>query len=115
MQELYDTMATGDALATYQKAEAIKDPLIQLQGKSTEVSCDGVEGYRTAVKDYAMYSSDAVSRVIKWLDKQEVKYEAEAQDALKALQDRAITLALERTKFLSAAGLTTEEIAAITK
>lgn len=108
--KLGEAMQGDDVVAMYDEAKNAKDYYSKFWGQADDVECDGIAAYKEAVQLYSSYCGDVPKGVIKYMDKQEMKYLSEAQEALNNIPTYATQVAEARLQFLTDSGLPKDQI-----
>lgn len=108
--KLGTAMQGDDMVALYDEAKNAKDHYSTFWGQADDVECAGIDAYKEAVQLYSSYCGDLPANVIKYLDKQEVKYLSNAKEDLADIATYAAQVSEARLQFLTNSGLPEDQI-----
>lgn len=116
--QLGQTQGGGDLLATYNAAKADKDAQLSLYSSISSIKSDkknkkygdALTDYTSSAQDYIVSAQAYARDLMKYIDKQEMKYLSSAQDDLKWMQDNTVSVQAARIAFLMKFGLTSDQI-----
>lgn len=104
---------SGNMLELYDLAKAAKETQTTLFSNLLSLSDNNTKSYVEVCQLYVGSGKTVAEKLMKYIDKQEMKYLSDAKEALESSETYTLKLILERTNYLSSQGLTDEEISAI--
>ncbi|NLH02070.1 MAG: zinc-ribbon domain-containing protein [Clostridiales bacterium] len=103
----------GTLLELYDLAKEAKDAQTSIFGELMGLGDKESSDYVEAAQFYVSNSISVAEDLQKYIDKQEIKYLSSAKESLENTQKHTLNVVSERMKYLSAQGLSDEEIANI--
>lgn len=100
-------------LDVYNAAKTAKDTQFNYWGQLQDLQNDTNKDYIEACQIYVGIHQSFAENLMKYLDKNEIKYLSKAQEDLESTSNYAYTVVAARMSWLANQGLTTDEISAI--
>ncbi len=94
----------------YDLAKTAKETQFTLWSSASKLDDDKNKSYIEAVELYIVNNQQVAENLIKYLDKQELKYLSEAKSKLEGSSSYALSVVSERTNYLSGQGFSQSEI-----
>lgn len=112
LQQSIDSFSKGEitSLDLYDIAKSSKDTQASLSIEVSKLDNEENKAYVDAAVNHIINGQLISSNIVKYLDKEELKYLSEAKSALENTGVSAISVVSERTNYLSSQGFNDEEI-----